>query len=273
MHANNDTEIDKERKYLINSDENNPRKNFYYDSLNPIKTTIKLSKMNTLNILYYLEESFKSNNKVVMENLKRIQVELKNRRDLFESALKFLQNQNVKDDLFYYIPGDKCKFKQGKFYFNTVPNVFSVISQVIPDFILKYKQYFIESVVANKEFYDVFHFIQQRYLPEMKQFTLMKKDLSLFKNVISYQLWTDNEEFKGPNKKNCMLLNIVPEFPINEDLNAFLVEEISQVDFNIGDLNIIVPLSHFNGLTTKDTQYKQFWIEKGIVDSDWNFQV
>lgn len=219
------------------------------------KTSLKLSKLSSLNILYYLEESFKRGDKFVLKHLDRITGELRCRSDIFQTVMVYLQNKAVRDDLFYWLPGHR------------VSNIFCFIAQVIPDFIEKYKKYYVEMVVSGRRYYDVLHFIKGRYEHEYPQFRIMEMDLELFPDCISATVWVGRE----PDRNNSNALGIKRILDVSQDIEAILVPQASFVDVSIGTTNMIVSVENLNGLIEKQETCKQYWVESGVVDDCWNW--
>lgn len=220
-----------------------------------IKTSLKLSKLSSLNILYYLEESFKKGDKFVLKHLDRIAGELRSRDDIFSTVMMYLQNRAVKDDLFYWMPGHR------------ISNIFCFITEIIPDFVERYKKYYVEMVVSGRRYYDVLHFIRGRYEHEYPQFRMMEMDLELFEDCISATVWVGKE----PDRNDSSPLGIKTLLDVSPDIEAVLVPQASFVDVSIGAINMVVSVDNLNGLIEKREACKQYWVENGVVDDDWNW--
>lgn len=219
------------------------------------KTSLKLSRLSSLNILYYLEESFKRGDKFVLRNLDRMAKELRGRSDIFQTAMMYLQDKTVKDDLFYWLPGHR------------VSNIFCFIAEIIPDFVERYKKYYVEMVVSRREYYDVLHFIRGRYEQDYAQFKMMQMDLELFPDCISATVWVGKE----PDRNESNPLGIRKIINISPDIEAILVPQASFVDVSIGSRTMVVSVEDLNGLVERREECKQYWMEKGVTDNNWNW--
>lgn len=239
----------------------------------PLK--VKLSKLSTLNILIYLEEGFSKNDKFVHTHLSKIKKELINRNDLFDSILKYLHNKSVRDDLYYWTPG------------RNISNIFSFITEICPEFVEKYKKYYIECLVCHREFYNLLQFVKERYPNDYDQFSTINTDASIFKQCITANIWTDEEcgtaEYKSNgdvvyfngNKVSVdyyveQILNIREKIHFSDDIEASVVPDVCFVEIVVNDNMMTVSLGAFIGLMTKNLKYRPYWEERGISYDDTN---
>lgn len=264
---NNEPAIEKDRRCLRTRGEN-PDFSYLPYIEKTSKTTFKLSKLRTLNILYYLEEGFKIGDKVVISNLERIKKELVLRKDIFNSILIFLQNKKIQDDLFYWMPA----IKPGKMGIRTIiTNIFAFISEVVPDFVKRYKIYYIQNIITCRPFYNAFNFIEQRYPAEYTQFKTMKMDLELFEDCITGPIWL-NEQLDYRLDFLCEYLRINSEIDISSDLKALLEPRASFIEFSIDSKSYVVSLERFNGLMEMIEKHKSFWMEMDVIDENWTIK-
>jgi len=161
-------QIQKDRQNLKEQTEEEPSFSYIPLLSTKPKTSFKLSKLSSINALYYAEESFKNGDKFFLKHIDKIRRELMGRPDIFESSLIFLQNKKIKDDLFYWIPGHK------------ISNIFCFIAEINPNFIELYKSYYVRMIATGRMYYDALLFIKQRFQQEYHQFHLMSMDLEIF---------------------------------------------------------------------------------------------
>lgn len=221
-----------------------------------LKKSLKLHNLSTINILYYVEESFKLGDKYILNRLDVINEVLLQRSNLFDSVLLFLQNATVRNDLHYWIPG------------LTVDNVFSFITRLLPDFVSRYKEYYMCKAIVGEAFIDCFKFIKERYKEEHDQFRIMEMDLHLFENCLSLSFWnTETTEYADD------MPGIEGRIDVSDDLEGVLIPELSFIDFSIGERKFVVSLAQFSGLINRRDETKAFWIESGVVDDEWRILV
>lgn len=253
-------QIEKDRETIRNKTTKDETFSYlpFLQSQKTSKTTVKLSKLSTLNILVYLEEGFQRNDKHMLNNLERIKKEVLQRGDLFEAILQYLENKRVRDDLFYWTPGHK------------ISNIFCFIVSVAPNFIQLYKDYYIEKIVCGRVFYDASNFIRERYSADYEQFKLMEMDLTLFKKCISAQTWTGETTVLKPGQIEILEKLEIPRFiDISSDIEASIVPLASFIDLEINGRKITVRLDRLIGLIEKDEKHRKYWGGEGVDISDF----
>ena len=228
------------------------------------KVPFKYEKLSTTNLLIFLEESFNNSVKSVLKKLDKIEKILLKRTDLFFSVLKYLENKQIRDDLFYWSPGYK------------VSNIFSFIVILIPNFPKIYKEYYVKNLICNRVFINVIHFLKERFPEEYETFTLINYDLNVFKDCISPNLWFEptNEleyfEKTTSNSENILsVFGISKVIEISEDLEGYLAPLVSYFEFEIYGKVFLVNLLNFNGLINKNEKYKDWWILNGLTLEEW----
>lgn len=242
----------------------NIQNTLYYNFLarnnkNKPKKSVQLHNLSTLNIIYYLEESFKLCDKFILGKLNIFEAELKKRIDLFDAILKFIVNSKVRSEPYYWIPGSKMDsvYKSNSVNNIRVDNIFSFISILMPDFVAKYKEYYILKTITGSEYLNCHDFIKQRYKNDYEQFKIMDKDLVIFEDCLSATYWLDNYSYT--NDILCgNSINVDTKINIQGDLEGTLINELSFVDFNIGNKNFLVTLHNFEGLNLKLENTKLF---------------
>lgn len=235
------------------------------------KEKVKLSKLGTVNVLIYLEESFLKCDSYVLGNLDKITKELLSRSDLFISVLKYLENKKVRDDLYYWMPKDvNVNTKTQNLATKEPTSIFSFIVSLLPNFPQMYKSYFTESVICGRSFFDAFNFIHEKFPNEFENFSLMILDLKMFKHCISDHAWVDNFNKKQISEQTLHLLESPAYLNISDDIEAIICPEVSFVDISIGNKSFVVSVSHLNGLMTKDLACKPWWLANGLSEDEWN---
>lgn len=229
----------------------------YIPFLQQSKTTgnrVKLSKLTTLNTLIYLEEGFRKGDKYMLNNIEKIKKDMIQRADLFEAVLKYLENKEVRDDLFYWTPGYK------------ISNIFCFIVEILPNFVQLYKEYYIEKIVCKLNFYDASKFIKERFRNEYEQFNLMGLDLTMFERCITGHIWT-NESINLSQSHIKVLegLGIPIKLDISDDIEANIVTTASFVDITIDSVDYTVRLDALIGLYLKDEKYRKYWEGLGVL--------
>ncbi|KAI5149862.1 hypothetical protein ENBRE01_1165 [Enteropsectra breve] len=214
---------------------------------------IKLHSMGTLNIIYYVEESFKLTDKYILKNLEKFKSELLTRSDLFVSIMSFVEREKVKDQLFYWLPGYK------------IDNVFSFLADVMPDFPSLYKNYLIHWRMNDEKLHDCFTFIKERYSQEYDSIRIIKRDLELFRSCITKDYWIEE-----PLDYNDEFVEIPGKMEINDAMEGRLIPELSFADVVIGTRQIRVSIYNLLGLLQEKDETKEYWISEGIIDAEWN---
>lgn len=219
---------------------------------------LNLSKLSTINLLVFLEESFKNGDKYIMRNLDKIKTGIIEREDLFISTLKYLENKKIRDEMFYWTPGYK------------ISNIFSFIVELIPNFVEQYKEYYIKQIVCKKVHLNALNFIKERYTTEYERFKIIEKDLLLFNNCISSHVWLDENSKRQISKKSIDFLGIEEFYDVCEDLMAILAPSASFIEVTVYDKFFIASISEFDGLVNKDPRFKDWWIKNGLNEEEWD---
>lgn len=229
----------------------------FFASNKALTPRLNLAKLSTINLLVFLEESFKTGDKYIMRNLDKIKRGMTERKDLFLSTLKYLENKKIRDEMFYWTPGYK------------ISNIFSFIVELIPDFIVQYKEYYIKHVVCKKEYYNALHFIKERFSSEYENFKLIERDLLLFNHCISSQVWLDENSVRIVSRKCTDFLNILETYDICEDLEAILAPSASFIEVTVFGKLYAVSICNFDGLLNKNLEVKEWWIKNGMTEEEW----
>lgn len=221
------------------------------------KKRLKLCRLSTLNILNHVDESFRIGDKHITGRLGMIRSELAGRGDLFDGVLRFLQGANVRNDLYYWLPG------------LSTDNVFSFTIQLIPDFISRYRSYFTRCIVIGETPLDCLHFIQERFKDAHERFKIILEDLSLFECCISHPFWSERP-LVSPSPELVGLLGSPPTcVDVAEDVEGVLASELSFVECVIAGRTHTVSLLDLDGLIARDPAFKGFWTGLGVVDENW----
>lgn len=218
---------------------------------------INLNKLSTINLLVFLEESFKNSDKTILKSLDKIKKEIIKRTDLFISTLKYLENKKIRDEMFYWAPG------------YSISNIFSFIVELIPDFVVQYREYYVKHVVCKTQHFNVIHFIKERFASDYEYFNLIDKDLMIFDHCISSYAWVDEGSNKKITRKSADYLGIEQSLEICEDLNAILSPSASFVELTVFGRLFVSNLSNFDGLVNKDLKVKDWWIKNGLTVDEW----
>ncbi|KAL6122433.1 hypothetical protein NUSPORA_00514 [Nucleospora cyclopteri] len=210
------------------------KKNKPFNKVNP-------NNLTTLNLLYIIEEK-------LLYNCSKMFQLLKSREDLFESALQFISNRTIKDDLYYWVPGKK------------ITNIFSLIKEAISDFGARYKECLIRDItMSNKEQLiknsNILQFIMEKEDKMLvEEIEGIYYDLEIFKGkFITRSFWVPEENETAVNevqKMNCTVKNshLLPSketVDISSNLSAFLVPEISFVDFEVNGERKVLSYKEF----------------------------
>lgn len=113
------------------------------------KKHISLHRLSTLNILCFLDESFRLSDRHVLRLLPNIRPLLQAREDLFPALLAFLGTAARRNTLFYWAPG----FSDN--------NLYSFLHSVSPDFAQHYHGYFIKSKITGVEAVECAEFLRE----------------------------------------------------------------------------------------------------------------
>lgn len=221
------------------------------------KTHLKLHNLSTINILNYIDESFRLGDRYVLTRLEMMRHELLSRKDLFEAVLRFLQGAAVRSDLHYWLPG------------LSTDNIFSFTVQLVPNFVERYRSYFTRCTILGETPLNCLSFIQERFKDAHDRFRVIQEDLSLFDSCLSHPFWTDRP-LASPSARLVHLLGTPDTYvDVAADLEGVLVSELSFAECTIAGRPYVVSLLHLDGLLSKDADFKAFWMELGAVDENW----
>ncbi|KAI5172705.1 hypothetical protein PAEPH01_1795 [Pancytospora epiphaga] len=224
------------------------------------KTWLRIHNLSTINILNYIDESYNLGDKYVLQRLKDLRAVLLSRVDLFDAVLLFLTNAVVRSELHYWQPGLGSS------------SIFSFVSELIPDFVGRYKAYYARCTIMKGAVLDCTSFIKERFKNSIDQLLVIQEDLQLFDHCITLPYWLDTQE--ETISEECLRLIAEPNrIDVAKDVEAFLVPELSFVECTIGNREIIVSLAQLDGLLIKNEKMREFWMAEGIIDENWCFIV
>lgn len=217
------------------------------------RNALRITALSTLNILCYVDESFRLSDKYVISRLPIIKEEILKRKELFSTAMQFISQHSVKSNLYYWNPGLQPD------------NIFKFITDLLPNFVILYKKYLIKSLVTKSSYYDCLPFIKEHFRPEYPQFEIIRLDNEFFTSAVTSIYWSDEEH------PYC---GVFPEIPamidISSDVEGRILPDVSFVECFIAGRTFIVELFRLEGLILKRKADLAYWLDLEIVDEDWN---
>jgi len=208
----------------------------------------------TINLLYYINDAFNKANKQIIKKLGSFEAELRNRKDIDQAIMQFLQHTDVQDKFYYWIPGVK------------IDNIFTLLNNVRPNFGEKYKKYYMECRTLRKAYLNCNNFIKQFYTKIYKDIKIIERDLELFENCVSASYWINEyAEYNGE------IPGIEKTIDLGENIYGEIVPDLSYVEITIGEGTMLVTVRQLMDLNMKREEGKEFWVQSGVIDENFEF--
>lgn len=265
----------------------------------------KIRNLSTINILYSVYFAYKNLDKNFIKKIEKIKDELSNRSDIFISVLEFTENSEiVYDDLYFWHPGLKYS-DVFSLIIEIIPNILDLYKNyLVESYILGtntrlrildvLKQRFNKNLgefdVIHKdltlfklnndyneitEYEEISNIGTKRkeigFLPCKKRIQKDKK-IKRFYKIVTSSFWKFNdeeEEFCGEVCKLIGDVDLIKKY--DENIDLVLCPSLSYVNLTINGNNLTVKMFILNDLMTKNERSKIYWIEKKVINENWEF--
>ncbi|EJW01422.1 hypothetical protein EDEG_03955 [Edhazardia aedis USNM 41457] len=233
-----------------------------------------IQKLCTLELFEYMQVQFTKS--VTDKQVNLFVSEMKKREDLFPAFLDFTERiSKFYNDLYYWKPGLAIS--------DAITLILTAFNS--SDLVLKYKGYLAESIITNKKFnLNLYKLLKERftsiYFPSID---VMVKDNDVFgsaigdfvtKRVVSHEYWCNMPgSCNQISKKILQAFGLTRKFSDTEKYYELLAcASLAEVEIVREEAyTFIIPLQYVEDLYSGCQKYKNFWVSKGIIDSNGNF--
>lgn len=236
---------------------------------------VQLKSLNTLEILKFTDELY--NTKITNDDIENVSNELKTRNDIFDAAIQYSSDmKKFYNELYFWYPHLNVS--------DTLTLILSLFDE--KTLIEKYRNYLKEHLILDSVFSEgLYSIIKERFCSSLfANINIMKSDLLIFqckknrkvsKKILSHNFWCDKTFNCSPNLRDKLINEkYVIEKHIDENIIYEFCSCLTYVEFSISgqqEITLTVPLEYLDDLMNGCHKYKNYWIEKGIMDSNGRY--